>query len=207
MKPIYLALATTTLAVPAIAQDTREMDAHVHGVSTVEIAIEHGAIEINLLSPGMDIVGFEHEATSAEDKEAVAAAIHQFLIPKEIVALPDAAGCQLNAVLAHLHTGDHEHDDTDEHMEGDHDHDHDHDEAEGDAHEHEHEHGDEAEAKHSEFHVTYGFACEDEDALTSIAFPFFERFPNAGEIEVQYVTEAGAGTAELTPGAAEVSFE
>ncbi|WP_420556917.1 hypothetical protein [Roseovarius sp.] len=55
MKPIYLALATTTLAASAIAQDTRELDAHVHGVSTVEIAIKHGAIEINLLSPGMDI--------------------------------------------------------------------------------------------------------------------------------------------------------
>ncbi|WP_420556918.1 ZrgA family zinc uptake protein [Roseovarius sp.] len=85
----------------------------------------------------------------------MAAAIRQFLTPEGIVALPDAAGCQLNAVLAHFHTGDHEHDETDEHMEGDHDHDH--DKAEGDAHEHEHEHGDEAEAKHSEFHVTYGF--------------------------------------------------
>ncbi len=67
MKPICPALATTPLAASAIALDTR-----VHGVSTVEIAIEHGAIEFNLLSPGMDVVGFEHEANSTEDKAAVA---------------------------------------------------------------------------------------------------------------------------------------
>lgn len=200
MKPIYLALATTTLATPALAQDTRELDAHVHGVSTVEIAVEHGAIEINILSPGMDIVGFEHEASSAEDKEAVAAAIRQFLTPEEIVSLPEGAGCRLTEVLAHLHTGDHD----DEHMhEGD-DHTHDDDHAEGEEHDHE-DHADEA--RHSEFHVTYGFACDDEDALTGVGFPFFEQFPNAEEIEVQYVTETGAGTAELTPDAAEVSFE
>ncbi|WP_420556919.1 ZrgA family zinc uptake protein [Roseovarius sp.] len=51
------------------------------------------------------------------------------------------------------------------------------------------------------------FTCDDENALTGVGFPFFERFPNAGEIEVQHVTEAGAGTAELTPDAAEGSFE
>ncbi|WP_421998440.1 zinc uptake protein ZrgA [Roseovarius confluentis] len=203
MKPIYLALAATTaLAAPALAQDTRELDAHVHGVSTVEIAVEHGAIEVNILSPGMDIVGFEHEASSAEDKEAIATAIRQFLTPEEIVTLPEDAGCRLTEVLAHLHTGDHD----DEHMhEGD-DHAHDDDHAEGEGHDHDHEeHADEA--RHSAFHVTYGFACDDEDALTSVGFPFFERFANAEEIEVQYVTETGAGTAELTPGAAEVSFE
>jgi hypothetical protein len=200
MKPIYLALATTILAAPAIAQDTRELDAHVHGVSTAEIAVEHGAVEINILSPGMDIVGFEHEARSTEDKEAVDAAIRQFLAPEEIVTLPEGAGCRLTEVLAHLDDGDHD----DEHMHGDDDDAHDDDLAEGKYHNHE-DHADKA--RHSEFHVTYGFGCDDEDALTSVGFPFFERFPNAEGIEVRYVTETGAGTAELTPGAAEVSFE
>ncbi|MFN3209892.1 MAG: DUF2796 domain-containing protein [Roseovarius sp.] len=204
MKPIYLALATTSLAAPAIAQDTRELDAHVHGVSTVEIAVEHGDVEINILSPGMDIVGFEHEASSAGDKEAVDAAIRQFLTPEEIVTLPEGAGCRLTEVLAHLHAGDDDHAHDDDHAEGE-EHDHDHEEhAEGEEHDHE-DHADEA--RHSEFHVTYGFTCDDEDALTGVGFPFFDRFPNAGEIEVQYVTGAGAGTAELTPGAAEISFQ
>lgn len=197
MKPIRLALAATAFAAPAIAQDTREMDAHVHGVSTVEIAVEHGKVEINLLSPGMDIVGFEYEATSAEDKDAVEAAIRTMLLPENIVSLPEAAGCRLTEVLAHLHGGDHEHE---EHAEGD-----DHDHEEGHAEDDHDDHADEA--QHSEFHVSYAFACEDDDALTTITFPFFDQFGNAQEIEAQYVTETGAGQAEITRGAPELTLE
>jgi len=226
MKPIYLALAASTLAAPAFAQDTREMDAHVHGVSKAEIAVEHGKVEINLLSPGMDIVGFEYEATSAEDKDAVEAAIRTLLMPENVVTLPEAAGCRLTEVLAHLHSGDHDHDDAHEHMDDDHDHDdhadgddHDHEEhAEGDDHDHDHDHDEDHaeddhdhdhddEAQHSEFHVRYAFACEDEDALTTISFPFFAQFGNAQEIEAQFVTETGAGQAEITRDAPEMTLE
>lgn len=189
MKPTLLALTAATLALPAAAQDTRGMDAHVHGVSTVEIAIEHGTVGIDLLSPGMDIVGFEYAASSAEDKDAVEAALRSLLVPETVVTLPEAAGCRLTEVLAHLHTGDHDHDAVHDHAE-DHDHDHDHDHAE-----HDHDHADKA--QHSEFHVSYAFACEDEDALTAIAFPFFDSFAGAQKIAAHYVTEAGAGQADL----------
>lgn len=209
MKPFLLTLAAASVAAPVYAQETRGMDAHVHGVSTAEVAVEHGKLEINLLSPGMDIVGFEYEAMSPEDKDAVEAAIRQFLLPEEIVTLPGAAGCRLTEVLAHLHSGDHEEEHEDEH---DHEDDHADEHAEHDATagaEHDdHDHEEQAEGvEHSAFHVTYAYSCDDEDALTSIEFPFFDRFENAREIEVQYVTETGAGTAELTPGAPGLSFE
>lgn len=207
MKPIHLALAASTFATPVFAQNTREMDAHVHGVSTAEIAVEHGKVEINIHAPGMDIVGFEYEASSAEDKDAVEAAIRTMLMPENVVTLPEAAGCRLTEVLAHLHGGDHDHDDADAHMEDDHEHE---DHAEGDDHDHdeEHEHEDHGdEAQHSEFHVSYAFACEDEDALTTISFPFFDQFENAQEIEAQYVTETGAGQAEITRNGPELALE
>ncbi|MEC7300795.1 MAG: DUF2796 domain-containing protein [Pseudomonadota bacterium] len=221
MKPILLTLAAATLAFPAVAQDSREMEAHVHGVSKAEIAVEHGVVQINIHAPGMDIVGFEYAATSAEDKDAVEAAIRTFLMPENVVTLPKVAGCRLTEVLAHLHGDDHDHDDADAHMAGDHDkhdheehaeegHDHDHDHAEDHAKDdHDHEgHDDHADdAQHSEFHVSYAFACEDEDALTTIVFPFFDRFGNAQEIEAQYVTETGAGQAEVTRDAPELTLE
>ncbi|RYH01604.1 DUF2796 domain-containing protein [Salipiger sp. IMCC34102] len=227
MKPIQLTLAASTLAVPAFAQDTREMDAHVHGVSTAQIAIEDGTLEIDIVSPGMDIVGFEYEATSAEDQDAVEAAIRTMLSPENIVTLPEAAGCRLTDILAHLHGGDHDHEDADAHMDEDHDHeehaegddhDHDHEDAHAeDDHDHDHDdaqaeddhdHDDHAEeAQHSEFHITYAFACEDETALTTIFFPFFDQFENAQEIEAEYVTEAGAGQAEIGRDAPELALE
>lgn len=195
MLRTLLTIAVATIALPALAQEKREMDAHVHGVTKAEIAVEHGVVSIDLHAPGIDIVGFEHAASTAADKDAVEAAIRQFLAPESIVTLPAAAGCRLTEVLAHLHSSEHDHEEEGgEHSkEGDHDH-----EAEG-----EHEEGE----GHSEFHIRYQFACEDEDAVTGIGFPFFGLFANAEEIEAEYVTETGAGSAELTRDASQLTFE
>lgn len=209
MKTIHLALLASVAATPLLAQETREMDAHVHGVSTLELAVENGTLEMNLLSPGMDIVGFEYEASTDADKDAVEAAIRAMLVPENIVTLPEAAECRLTEVLAHLHTGDHEHEEGE-----DHDHaggaGHD-DHAEGEEHEHEEhaegaDHDHEEGAEHSEFHASYSFACAHPEELTTIGFPFFDRFENAQEIEAQFVTDAGAGSAEIGRDAPELTL-
>lgn len=205
MKTLALALMATVAAAPLLAQETREKDAHVHGVTTAEIAVEHGKIVINLLSPGMDIVGFEYAARTAQDKDAVDAAIRQFLSPEQIVTVPEAAGCRLTEVLAHLDAGDHAEDRDDDHANDD---GHGHEEHGHEEHGHEdHADGEKARTEHSAFHVTYAYACDDEDAITSIGFPFFERFANAQEIEAKFVTETSVGTAELTRDAAELTLE
>lgn len=207
MKTICLALCATAAvaAAPLVAQETREMEAHVHGVSTLEIAIEHGVVEMSLLSPGMDIVGFEYAASSDADKDAVEAAIRTMLVPENIVTLPAAAECRLGEVLAHLHAGDDHADDDD----------HDGHEAHAEDEEHDHAHDDHAEdndhdhdggATHSAFHVRYIFECEHPEALTKIGFPFFERFEHAAEIEAQYITETGAGAFEIDRDAAELTL-
>ena len=207
MKTIHLALLASAAVSALSAQETREMGAHVHGVSTLELAVEHGLVEMNLLSPGMDIVGFEYGAETKADKDAVETAIRTLLTPENIVTLPEAAECRLTEVLAHLHGHDHHHEEDegdghaeeaghDNHATGEaHD---DHAEGEG----HDHEDG----AEHSEFHVRYKFACDHPEELTKIAFPFFERFGNAQEIEAQYVTEAGNGAAEIGREAAELTL-
>lgn len=191
------ALALATLAAPALAEEPRGAEAHMHGVSTVLIAVDQGAVEIDLTSPGMDIVGFEHAAQSEADRAAVAAALEVLSVPENVVTLPEAAGCRLTDSEAHLDGEDHE-----DHEDGHGDHDHAHDE---DNHEDHEDHGDHAQdegAQHTEFHARYAFACDDETALTSIAFPFFDHFEQAQEIEVQYVTGTGAGQAEVRRGAA-----
>ena len=202
------ALASLVVAAsPLMAQDDdhREMDAHVHGVSTLELAVEDSTLEINLLSPGADIVGFEYVAEREADKDAIEAAIRTMLMPENIVTLPEAAGCRLTEVVAHLHAGEHDHDDMDEH-EDDHDHEHDKDDHAEDA-DHEHDHDHDEGAGHSEFHVSYVFDCAAPEALTTIGFPFFEAFDNAQEIEAQYVTDAGAGSAEIGRDDAELTLE
>lgn len=69
----------------------------------LKLAIEGRVLDINLISPGMDIVGFEYEASTVADKDAVETAIRTMLMPENIVTLPEAAECRLTSVLAHLH--------------------------------------------------------------------------------------------------------
>lgn len=212
------ALLTIILpAATALAQETRELDAHVHGVSTAEIAIEGGALVIDIFSPGMDIVGFEYAAESVEDRTAVANAVVAMGRAEDIVTVDPAGGCLLTEVLSHIHGDDHGHDEAmaeDDHGHGDEamdasaeEDDHDHDDGDDHADGDDHDHADEASGEqHSEFHARYAFDCADTDAIQSIAFPFFDAFPNAGEIEASYVTETGAGAAELAPGSATLTL-
>jgi len=195
MKPLRFALLASLTAAPLLAQETRELDAHVHGVSTLELAIEGEIIEINLMSPGMDIVGFEYAASTDADKDKVEAAIRTLLLPENVIALPKAAGCRLTEVLAHLHAGGH--DDDDDHDAATEAHSHD------DGDDHAHTEG----AAHSEFHARYIFACVQPEDLGTIGFPFFERFENAHEIEAHYVTATGAGAAEINRLVAELTLE
>ena len=234
MKRIALTALAGLAAPMAMAEEQRGMGAHEHGVSQLELAIEDGTLTLALRAPGADIVGFEHAARSDEDKAAVDAALSLLRQPEAVFALPEAAGCTLVEADAglegegdHGHEDEHGHDDHDhdEHGHDDHDHDehghddHDHDEHGHDEHDHEahghddhdHEHGaheehahEEGHGGHSEFHAMYVFTCADTAALTEIALPFFQSFPNAQEVTAQYVTDSGVGAAEVKSATAAV---
>ena len=84
-----IALSTT---LPALAEDTRQLDAHEHGVGKLNIAIEKSTITIEFHAPGADIVGFEYEAKSDADLAAIASATANVagMIPPHVS--PEAAG-------------------------------------------------------------------------------------------------------------------
>jgi hypothetical protein len=170
-------------ALPAAAEDRRELGAHEHGHSVLNIAIEGGAIAMELIAPGADIVGFEHAASTAEQRAAAVEQARAVLAdPLALFLLPAHAGCALESAEIALETEEHE----DEHAE-------DHDAEEyADAEDHDadaEEHG--HEASHSAFHAEYAISCASPDHLGGIGFAFFEPFPGAREIEVTVITETG----------------
>ena len=61
---------TAPLAVSATGQH----DAHVHGVAEITLAVEGREVEIVLMAPAISVVGFEHEAASEVQMEAVSSA-------------------------------------------------------------------------------------------------------------------------------------
>ena len=216
MKYTFSLIAFVT-AFPAFAQETRGLDAHEHGVGTLNIAIEGTAVAMAFEAPGADIVGFEYAAKSDADLATIEAAVATLAAPLDLFVMPDAAQCSVVEATAELESED-EHDDHDEEHHDDHDEhahdehaDDDHDEhADDDHEEHAHDdhddeghddhedHADDAdEAGHTEFHAEYTLACADPDALTEITFAYFETFPNAQEVEVQIITASGAQAFEV----------
>lgn len=177
-------------AAPLHAEGTRQLDAHEHGVGSLNIAFLDSDVAMEFTAPGADIVGFEYEAETDEDKAAIEAAIATLGRPSDLFAFPDAAGCTVAEVHAALED---EHDNHDDHGDEEHD-DHD-DHAEDEKHDDHEEHAEEAE--HTEFHAEYTLTCENPDAFTEMTFGYFDVFPNAVELEVQIVTEAGAKAFEV----------
>lgn len=180
--PLLLALAAS----PALAAEPRGLDAHVHGLGSLDIAIDGTRVAMELTAPGADIVGFEHTAKSAEDRAAIDAAVAILAKPLDLFVMPGAAGCSVVQASAALesddaledHADDHDH----AHAHDDHDHDHAHDD---------HDHA-EASGEHTEFHAKYMLTCNMPDALDEIRFAYFDQFAGAEALEVQIVSSKGA---------------
>ena len=164
--------------------ETRQVDAHEHGTTEAELAIEGATLSLALYAPGADIVGFEHPPRTEADKAAVAAAIATLSQPQTLFVLPAAAGCGVTAATVSL--------------EGDDDHGHGH----GHSHGHGHGHG----AEHLEFVARYSFDCTDSAAIDAIGLGWFDAFPGAQKIAFSIVSEAGARGLVVTRGTADLQL-
>ena len=67
-----LVAALSLLSQPCSAEEHRQLGAHVHGHGRLNIAIEGKKISLELEVPGADIVGFEHEPSTPDQKAAIA---------------------------------------------------------------------------------------------------------------------------------------
>jgi hypothetical protein len=171
-----------TMSAGAANAQQRELEAHVHGESELTIAVEGNALAMELKAPGMDIVGFEHEPSTDEQKAAVEKAREALSDPLRLFVMSSAAGCAVTE--AHVNHQFGEGHEEEEHSEGE----------TGAQHE-EHE-----EETHSQFHAEYQLTCEDPSAVTAIEFRFFEQFPSAEAVEVQIVSAKGQFSFEVERG-------
>lgn len=164
----------------ATAENTRQLDAHEHGVGKLDIAFDGKRIAMEFHAPGADIVGFEYAATSVQDRAAVDSAVATLARPLDLFNLPAAAGCSVVEASASLENEEHH----DDHGSKDHEEDHDHK-----------DHA--AEANHTEFHAEYMLTCAAPEQATLITFGYFDSFPNARELEIQVITDRGATAFEV----------
>nr|WP_314493572.1 DUF2796 domain-containing protein [uncultured Pseudomonas sp.] len=193
MRRLLLALpfALLPLAV-AHAHDEHDHDhahgtlgAHEHGVAKLNAVLDGNALELELDSPAMNVVGFEHVAASEADKAKVAAARQQLEQPLKLFGLAQAAGCAVDSQeLESPLFGDAAHADDDD---------------DGDEHEHGHQHAD--------VHAHYQFTCATPAKLTQLDLgPLFKTFPQTQKVNVQLIGPNGQKGVETTPGKAVVAF-
>lgn len=173
---------------------TASLDAHEHGVASLNLVVDGGQLMIELDSPAANIVGFEHMPGSAEDFAALADARKQLLRADALFAITDAAGCALEEAEAKsplfeadAQATEHEH----EHEHEKHDHAEQH-------HDHEEHHAEHAGA-HSDIEASFHYDCANPDAIEQIEVKLFEVFPRTEKLLLQAITPRGQQGGELTP--------
>ena len=158
------------------------LDAHEHGAARLNVVLDGQALELELESPAMNLVGFEHAANNAADKAKVAATRSRLQDPQALFGL-SAGDCTVSeAELESALFAD-------------------------DDHEHEEQHADAGESEHSEIHAHYQLDCKKPGELKQLNLgELFKRFPATEKIQVQLIGPSGQQGVELTPAKPSLSF-
>jgi hypothetical protein len=174
--------------------ERRQHGAHVHGIATLNLALEGREVHIEFDSPAANIVGFEHAPSSQADLATLNKAVAMLKDGDRLFRFNAAAGCEMeqatvtSALLdeqGKMHSGDHDHEKKHGHAEEEHA-----------------DHG----ATHADIEAAYHFECKRPDKLTQLSVELFEAFPGTGKLNVQYIIENKQGAAELTPAGHVIRF-
>jgi Protein of unknown function (DUF2796) len=173
-----LVSAAFILASPALAEEAthRQLGPHVHGQGTLDIAIEGKKIEMELVVPGMDIVGFEHMPSTDEQKALVENAKAKLTDVLTVFKLPAAAQCKVATANVEsrkeVHKPGEKDDDEEEEKKPGH--------------------------EHSEFHASYAISCDAPESLTGLETVYFANFAGAQLLNVNVTTSKGQTQAQMT---------
>ncbi len=163
-------IVSAALALPVLAfasDHQHSLEAHVHGMAMLNVALEDQQLELQLESPAMNIVGFEYQAKSTADKQTVEAAQSRLNNAAALFALSTAAACTLTSVSIDNDLLE----DTDKHKK----------EENAESHDADHQ--------HSDITAHYHYHCTTPAALGNIDLAgFFKQFPNTEKIQVQLIT-------------------
>jgi hypothetical protein len=191
MRRLLLALPFALLPLAALAAEHNHehdhahnhaehgsLDAHEHGAAQLNVVLDGKVLELQLESPAMNLVGFEHAAKSDADKAKVAAARSQLEQPQPLFGL-NAGDCTISKqelesplFAEHKHEEHHDHDN-----------------------------------EHSDIHAHYTLDCQKPEELKQLNLgELFKRFPATEKIQVQLIGPNGQQGLELTPAQPTLSF-
>ncbi|WP_034293417.1 DUF2796 domain-containing protein [Herbaspirillum sp. RV1423] len=161
-------------------------EAHVHGVGKLDVALDGKTLSLHLDSPLVNLIGFEHAAKSAKDKQAAQDMAKTLRNAAAVFVSSPSAECKLSevklnsaaiepALLGETTAGK---------PAGREDHD-----------------------GHADLDADFVFQCAQPERLQKIDVKLFDAFKGFNSIDVQLVTGKRQGAAKLTPGAASLAIQ
>jgi Protein of unknown function (DUF2796) len=163
-----LAFSSSLFVSPADAQMQPAAHPHVHGIASVDVAIDTASITVTMSSPLDNLIGFEHPPRTDGERTAAKAAVASLQQGEKVFAIDPAAGCTLKSVdlsSAALNVG--------------------------------HPDPSEAQAGHADIDGTYEFTCARPQLAKSIDVGLF-RFAHMQKVTAQVAGPHGQFKRELT---------
>lgn len=176
-------LLALVFPVAALAQHAR--GAHEHGVADLRVVLEGRLLQIELISPLDNLVGFEHAPVDSAQRAALTAAESRLRDAAAMFALSAEAGCAIRQVEfeSPWPEGARERD-----------------------HAHAHDGARPARGDHEDMVASYGFECARPEALRQVELRAFAHFPRLQRVRAESATPRGQGGGVLTPGAAALAL-
>ena len=169
MVSVVLYVGLSAVANQTLAEDNRQLGAHLHGAAKMDLVVESQTIALYFESPAVNIIGFEHAPENPEQQSMVEEAKKALGEISNVIELPDHAGCVLSSNSVEWVV-------------------------EGDEHE-EHE----ERAAHSEFQAEYILKCRDIARVESVSVNLFDRYEGLDQIALQAALPSGQTAMKLTP--------
>jgi Protein of unknown function (DUF2796) len=174
--PLILSILATTAA---RAEEFTQRAPHEHGKVTINAALDGNELVIELDSPAVNVVGFEHEPRTDEERAAVQSAATLLRNGRALFSMPREARCQFEKT--ELKAPEWEHSDADE---SPHD---------------EHEH-------HADYHARFSYRCWSPAHLEWLQPALLDKLRNVTEARVNVATVSGQHSEAVTNGRARVAL-
>lgn len=146
--------------------------AHEHGHAQLQLAIDGSQVELFLLSPAVNLAGFEHAPRTPEQRrtmDELAAWSRQTPLVNTRTGT-----CSVQSHSLHASWSGHQED-------------------------HNHQHADDQEhAGHADLEISQTLTCPDLDGADTLVTPLTTHFTRMEKLDVQWVGPAGQGAAQLT---------
>ncbi len=164
------------LAVPATALAQHAHGAHAHGVADLTVVLEGRMLQLELISPLDNLVGFEHAPANEAQRGALADAERRLRDGEAMFAFPPEAGCAIREVGVESPWPQ-------------------------SGREHGHDHARPTRGEHEDMVVSYAFECAHPEALRRLELRAFKQFPRLQRVRAEFATPRGQGGGVLTPAA------